>query len=162
MVLLGIDPGASGGVAMMSDSSANVEVWPMPWITGVGINPEPLRTWLLSADHVFIEALVTMPTGKEGAKSVRTTVGQWWRIHGMAEMVQRPITIVQSKAWQKTFGIANKDKTLRKAASVAVAQRLFPGCSFMPTERCKKPSDGMAEAVLICEHGRRTSKAGTE
>jgi hypothetical protein len=38
---------------------------------------------------------------------------------------------------------------------VDVCKRLFPGVNLLPTERCRKESDGMAEATLLAEYARR-------
>ena len=42
-----------------------------------------------------------------------------------------------------------------KAASVREAKRLFPGVNLHATERSRVESDGLAEALLIAEWGRR-------
>ena len=34
-------------------------------------------------------------------------------------------------------------------------KRLFPGVNLKATERCRKDHDGIAEALLIAEYGRR-------
>jgi hypothetical protein len=130
----------------------------MPWLTNVGINVEPIRSLLLTADHVVIEDVQVRPG--EGIKSTRTTCVNWGRLVGIAEGLSLPVTIVHPKTWQKVMlaGFGKMDKVSRKAASVSVAQRLWPGTSFMPTERCKRPSDGMAESALIAEWGRRVLK----
>jgi hypothetical protein len=47
-----------------------------------------------------------------------------------------------------------------KQRSVIAAQRLFPNVSLLPTPRCKKPSDGIADALLIAEWGRRKMGRG--
>jgi hypothetical protein len=38
---------------------------------------------------------------------------------------------------------------------VEVAKRLFPGVNLLPSDRCRKESDGMSDALLICEYARR-------
>lgn len=42
-----------------------------------------------------------------------------------------------------------------KAMSILAAHRLFPGVSLLRTDKCKKPDDGMSDALLIAEYGRR-------
>jgi len=158
-LILGIDPGANGGIARIAGNA--LEVWPMPWIAGQGIQVPTVRFLFQTADHVFIEKAFVMP--KQGIVSAATTIGEWKRIIGMAEGLSLPITIVPAKAWQKVMlaGMATSDKQARKSASIAVAQRLWPSVSLFPTERSRKPSDGMAEAALIAEYGRRMLAGAT-
>ena len=40
-------------------------------------------------------------------------------------------------------------------ASITAATRLWPTETFLPTPRCTKISDGMTDAALIAEYGRR-------
>ena len=42
-----------------------------------------------------------------------------------------------------------------KQRSVIAAQRLFPGVSLLPTERSRKASDGLADALLLASYGQR-------
>lgn len=154
-MILGIDPGASGGLALLSDNGMDLEVIPMPWITHVGINVEPVRSWIIKASRVFLEDIQVRPG--EGVKATKTSCVNWGRIMGIADGLSVSLKVVQAKDWQKLAGVSSRDKRERKATSVALAQRTWPQCSFMPTERCTKPSDGMAEAALIAEYGRRTN-----
>ena len=55
------------------------------------------------------------------------------------------------KRWKAEFILNGKDK----AASVETCRRLFPGVALRPSERCRKDSDGMAEALLMAEYARR-------
>ena len=52
------------------------------------------------------------------------------------------------------FGV-NFSCTSDKNTSIEVCKRLFPGVNLKATDRCKKDHDGMAEALLIAEYGRR-------
>ena len=42
-----------------------------------------------------------------------------------------------------------------KSASITVAKRLFGGVSLKRTAKCRKDCDGMADALLLAEYGRR-------
>ncbi len=48
-----------------------------------------------------------------------------------------------------------KMKTDTKAMSLVAAQRIFPNESFLATERSSVPHDGLVDAALICEFGKR-------
>lgn len=67
---------------------------------------------------------------------------------------------IAPKTWQKTVWshsdkvmLANKVDT--KKTSLACAKRLWPGDSFLKNDRCKVPHDGIVDAMLIAEAGRR-------
>ncbi len=59
----------------------------------------------------------------------------------------------------ETVNASKKANAMRraaiKAASVREAKRLFPGVNLHATERSRVESDGLAEALLIAEWGRR-------
>jgi hypothetical protein len=43
-----------------------------------------------------------------------------------------------------------------KKASAIIAKRLFPGETFLATERCKKVHDGLTDATLLALYGYNT------
>jgi hypothetical protein len=74
---------------------------------------------------------------------------------------------VQPKTWQKEIW-DNNDKCYKtkkpeqknpsidtKATSLKAATRLFPGEDMRRTEKSKIAHDGIVDALLICEYGRR-------
>jgi crossover junction endodeoxyribonuclease RuvC len=62
-----------------------------------------------------------------------------------------PYQTVPPQTWKKEFSLLHQDKS----KSIETAQRLFPDVNFLPTERSRKPSDGMSESVLMAEFARR-------
>lgn len=68
---------------------------------------------------------------------------------------------VKAKEWQKEiFGdmeviLNKKGKKDTKAMSIKRATELFPDADLTPTERAKKPSDGIADALCMAEYLRR-------
>ena len=61
------------------------------------------------------------------------------------------VQLVPPRTWKKEFSLIGKDK----AASIEVCKRLFPGVNLLASEKCRKDSDGMAEALLMAEYARR-------
>lgn len=57
-----------------------------------------------------------------------------------------------SKAGKTFF---NTDVSFNIAEYFHFCNRLFPGVSLLPTERCRKDNDGMAEALLMAEYAKR-------
>jgi hypothetical protein len=66
---------------------------------------------------------------------------------------------VLSQKWQKTFWSKPKmpkgQKFNTKAAALNVANQIFPGAQWLKSDRCTKPHDGMIDAALLAEYGRR-------
>lgn len=71
-------------------------------------------------------------------------------IQGVLMAYGIPYELVRPQKWKKEFSITGDKNT-----SIAVAQRLFPNVNLLPTERCRKPHDGMAESLLMAEYARR-------
>lgn len=159
MTIIGIDPGLTGGIAIIQD---NAPVWvrPMPTL------PSPkgkgrvldrsmivnlIRDELDNRPRVYIERQQPMP--KQGIVSTGVTMEGYGWLQGMCEALLIPLNIVPAKHWQREMlnGVSTGDT---KAASIVQAGRLFPGVNLRPTER-SKPSHGMSDALLIAEYGRR-------
>jgi crossover junction endodeoxyribonuclease RuvC len=104
--------------------------------------------------HVYMEKSQPMP--KQGVSSVYNYGHHNGFLEGVLKGLCTPYTLIKPQAWQKVLHAGADSKLELKARSIQVCQRLFPSVSLLPTPRCKKPSDGMAEALLIAEYGRRT------
>ena len=65
---------------------------------------------------------------------------------------------VHPKTWHKEFGISGTGDEC-KAKSIAIAYKLFPDNTFIKPG-CRVDSDGLAEAALIAEWGRRLGLNG--
>lgn len=69
--------------------------------------------------------------------------------------------LVQPKKWQKEIWTSQdmikkpNGRTDTKATSLLAAKRIFPGYDFTPTERARKPHDGLYDSALIAEYCRR-------
>jgi hypothetical protein len=150
MIYIGVDVGKSGGVAILDGDKARAFVFDRQEFA------ETMR--LLSGERVFacVERVGNMPSAgrKQGGTSMFTFGKGAGFIEGVLTTMQIPFELALPQTWKKEFGLIGKDK----AASVEVCQRLFPSVNLLATERSRKPHDGMAEALLIAEYGRR--KAG--
>ena len=67
--------------------------------------------------------------------------------------------IVTAQRWQKQFWsrpqMAKGKKFNNKAAALLAAGKIWPAEQWLATERCRKAHDGMVDAALIAEYGRR-------
>ena len=145
-MILGIDPGVSGGVALVSADTAMA--WKMP---------ETLHdTWALfrglaagrqTITKGYIERVGAMPgQGVSSTFKFGRNVGQ---LEAFLAAAGIPFEYVSPAVWQRALGCLSKgDKNKTKA----MAQRLFPGLRI---------THALADALLIAEYGRRR-EAGTE
>jgi hypothetical protein len=130
---------------------AGKTVYNFPAITSQLSSPAP--------DVLVMEALHAMPNTLGGAQANFQRGLATGFFTGLASAMGIPLVTVGPREWQRVM-IAptqvdwynNDGKELTtKEASIRVAQKLFPGASLFPTPDCRKPSDGMADALLIAE-----------
>lgn len=162
MNYLGIDPGASGALALLHlkpdaagrvDSFLQVEDMPTLEINGkrridlyklAGI----LEMWagLYVIERAVIENVNAMP--KQGVASSF----YFGFAAGAAQMAVAgraiPMVLVVPQVWKKVYGLRGGPEN--KDASRAAASRLFPGAAHY-WER--KKDDGRAEAALLAHYG---------
>lgn len=142
MIYIGIDPGKSGAMAIIRSDS--VEVIPF--------DQEKYRDKLgeiTQSAFCAVEKVGAMP--KQGVVSSFEFGRNAGFIDGLLWAYKIPCKLVTPQTWKKEYTLLKRDKD----ASVAEAHRLFPSVSLRPTEKCRKDNDGMAEALLIAEWGRR-------
>ena len=152
MTICGVDPGLHGGIALLGTPIILCQSMPV-LATGKGsketLDLFRLRAVLMQARHVVIESQQPFP--RQGGCSNFTTGYGYGALQGLCAGLGIPYSCVRPQVWKRDLGIIRGDKE----QSIIVAKRLFPGVSLLPTPRCRKESDGIAEALLIAEWGRR-------
>lgn len=158
---IGIDPGKLGAIAVIDDGGARI--YPMPLIPSgkkgrdeydlIAIG-ELVRGWARRDAFVTVEKLQPMPLKHGGtiANYNRGIAAGWaWVLAALGVSHQ----LVSPQRWQGKMheGTPAGDT---KQRSIIAAQRLFPLVELKASARCRVPSDGFAEALLIAEYGRRT------
>ena len=172
MKVIGIDPGLSGGVCVISTDESRTS-WhiqtcmPMPtteWHGSKIVCLLDIDRMLFPDSKVFIEQAWARPPvskkkGDQNIASVRsstTSMQNYGRILGLMEFQAYTHTVVSPMAWMKRLGLKSENDEngkRTKAANIAMAKSLFPDQSWLPTERCRKPHDGMVDAALIAYYG---------
>lgn len=145
---IGIDPGKSGGIANIDTESGIC--YTVPYSDKALIDMCSFEGFSGKTEHIMccLEKVGAMPgQGVVSMFSFGQSVGY---IKGVLEAFRIPYQEITPQKWKKEFGL-NSDK----AASAEVCRRLFPDISLLATPRCKKPHDGMAEALLMAEYARR-------
>lgn len=146
MIYVGIDPGLAGGIGVI-ESDSNITVYKY--------SPETLISLLKQFTdetqvQFFVEHVHAMP--KQGVTSTFNFGMGFGRILGILDAFDKKYTLVKPQVWKKAMQV-----TADKQTSIQKAQELFPHVSLLPTPRCRVPSDGLAESLLIAEFGRRST-----
>ena len=143
MIYIGVDPGKNGGIAIIDSD-------------GVIAFPFSEERLLIELDGIaqeyecicYLEHVHAMP--KQGVSSTFNFGMNFGFIQGVLKAYEIPYELVTPQKWKKEFSCTSDKNT-----SIEVCKRLFPNVNLKATDRCKKDHDGMAEALLIAEYGRR-------
>lgn len=156
MNFIGIDPGKSGGIAIIREDGS--------------IAVAPFSEWeyrsLLStldcrADNIVACIEQVHAFSGQGVTSCFTFGQNFGWIQGLLYAYSIEAQLVSPVKWKRHYNlIFNKhvDKKAIKEASIEKARRLFPNVCMKRSVRCKKDSDGMAEALLIANYAKECFK----
>lgn len=142
-LFIGIDPGKSGGIAYIDTTAGSGTV---PYGSAALI--ELLEAARYRDCVCCLEKVGAMPG--QGVVSMFNFGQSVGYIKGMLEAFGIPYQEISPQRWKKEFGLSSD-----KEASVEVCRKLFPNINLMATPKCRKPHDGMAEALLMAEYARR-------
>ena len=109
---------------------------------------ERLRELVKQDTICVIESVHAMPG--QGVTSMFSFGKSAGFIEGVLQAYGIPYQLITPQKWKKEFYLGHS-----KEDSITVCKRLFPSVKLLPTDRCKKESDGMAEALLMAEYARR-------
>ena len=144
MIYIGIDPGKHGAYAII-DEDSTAQVW--PW------DDSEFATRMRGLNHLphvmaCVEKVGAMPG--QGVNSMFNFGKSAGYIEGVLTALGIPYQLILPKKWKGEFGL-NSDKV----ESVKVCKQLFPDVSLLSSSRCRKESDGMAEALLMALYAKR-------
>ena len=175
--IIGVDPGKKGGLCTYDIQYNKIHCRSIPLIGNEFDFPRFADYFYMHIQentHVFIEQVHAIFGSAAGATfNFGFVCGA---IQGIVSAKNLPFTLVQPKAWQKVMfqgipeirkppikiktgkraGTSIKGRLDTKAMSLLAAKRLFPTVNLLATERSKKPHDGIVDALLIAEYGRRS------
>lgn len=160
MIHIGIDPGLDGGIAALSDKERSV--YKTPVIAGKDYDIQEMtailkaicgRAGSCSNILAIIENQISMPG--QGLTSTLQTgkgFGIWL---GLLAGLGIPYQVIGAKQWQSKLFTGVKATLDTKAKSEIVAKRLFPDVDFRKSAQARVANDGLTDAILIAEYGRR-------
>ena len=156
MIILGIDPGLSGALALYDTSEQTVEVIDMPVLELVRngkkkgeVSAQALANLLAGRGikAAFLERVNAMPG--QGVTSVFSFGRSTGIVEGILAAYDIPTTLVTPQAWQKAVGQrAGKDGSRERA------MQLFPAQADLFQ---RKKDDGRSDAALIAYYGAKLS-----
>jgi crossover junction endodeoxyribonuclease RuvC len=159
--ILGIDPGISGGLAIVDASTAVpslIDTIDIP-VIGSGakerVDVIGVRTWieLHCPDLALIERAQAMP--QQGASSGFKYGTATGAIEATITLCSIPLEIVEPSMWKRAFRLPGKDKEAARQRALEI----FPDSHAL---LARKRDHGRAEAALIALYGIKTSRLMAE
>lgn len=160
-VVVGIDPGLDGGVALMDlgpmGEPAKITVCKIPTKPGAknGREIDSLTLARLLRDHkkaiklCAIELVHAMP--EQGTVSTFNFGMGFGKLLAVLECLLIPHQRVQPQTWKKAILLG---KGPGKEGAIRFCMDRFPEVSLLATEKCKTPHDGIADALCLAEYAR--------
>jgi crossover junction endodeoxyribonuclease RuvC len=157
-VIVGVDPGLDGAIATIGQGGLSLFCTPTVVVkaTKRAYDEQEIHRalaklvgWPGESVHVVIEHVGAMQG--QGVTSMFTFGLGFGLLRGICVGLGLPYTLVRPQAWQKLM-LAGQPK----GSEYLVASRLWPGTDFRKSPRCKIPHEGLVDAALIAEWGRRT------
>lgn len=154
-MILAIDPGSTGCLALLSERGGYLEHLHMPTIkvgSKTRVNGAAIKGWLddecrIKAGwitHAFIEQVQAMPG--QGVSSMFTFGHAAGLVEGVITGAGIPLTLVTPQAWKKHAGLIGSDKDAARSRAV----QLFPGVRDLDK---KAKGQALADAMLIGLYG---------
>lgn len=156
MIILGIDPGANGGLALLNSDTLQLELHTVPKVKSK-VDYREYSKLLIElvnrADKVVVEEVHSI-YGMSAKSNFEFGFINGFLV-GAVNSQNVSYNLIQPKQWQKkvwnTRDIVKKanNKTDTKATSLLASKRIFNNESFLATSRSKVPHDGLVDAALI-------------
>ena len=148
-VTIGVDPGATGAIAILDQYGQILDLIDMPasdgMVFGSVIAAHVLEHWAGPAQTVaWVEHVHAMP--KQGVASTFKFGTAWGVVLGALSALNVPTHLVTPSTWKRTAGLTSDKGQARRRAS-----ERWPSHAAM---FARVKDDGRAEACLIAEHGR--------
>lgn len=168
-IYIGIDPGKSGGIVALSVFNKLIDKWPMP-VLGDNLDVSAMFDLLkkLMDDYAITVIMEDVHSIFGVSASNNFTFGYvCGAIEAVVLCLKLKMIKVAPKTWQKEIW-ANGDKVFKtkkpdqknpsidtKATSLCAVTRLFPTVDLRKSSRAKIAADGIVDALLLAEYGRR-------
>ena len=165
LIYAGCDPGLNGGFGILDGTHIYGAPIPTFWITMK--SGKRRRQYDYMAIRKFFEArkdvIVTLeeqfPMPMQGVVSQFSTGFGYGLFMGLLCGLDITTKTVHAKTWQKEFFKRDKEKTTKEQA-LEVIKTIYPTVDLFASERSTKEHDGIIDAILLAEYGRRRDIGG--
>lgn len=160
-IIIGIDPGMTGGICIRDGNEIELMVMPTKATTRFTklIDSEAIADMFMEIRSdikmVYLEEIFAM--SQQGSASMLSFGRGWGQILGVIHTLKLPYYIVRPQEWQKYVLPKGKAGTT-KLRALETAQKLFPSVDLRSSERAKLAHDGKVDALMIAEYGVRHYK----
>ncbi|HAS0837331.1 crossover junction endodeoxyribonuclease RuvC [Enterobacter hormaechei] len=148
-VVLGIDPGCSGALVLVTEQGGYIDHLAMPTIkvgTKSRVNGAAVAAWLrqYGIAHAYLEQVGAMPG--QGTASMFTFGHAAGVAEGILQGLNIPYTLVTPQAWKKSAGLIGSDKDAARSRAIQLYQELR-------ALDAKAKGQAIADALLIARFG---------
>ncbi|MCW1434385.1 crossover junction endodeoxyribonuclease RuvC [Citrobacter freundii] len=147
--VLGIDPGCSGSLVLITEHGGYIDHLAMPTIkvgTKSRVNGAAVAAWIrkYGITHAYLEQVGAMPG--QGTASMFTFGHAAGVAEGILQGLNIPYTLVTPQAWKKSAGLIGSDKDAARSRAI----QLYPKLRALDA---KAKGQAIADALLIARHG---------
>ncbi|MGA4640560.1 hypothetical protein ACQKC8_12395 [Stutzerimonas stutzeri] len=153
-MIIGIDPGCTGAIVVMTESRNYVTHLNMPTIkvgTKSRVNGAAVAAFLREtvgefAAHAYLEQVGAMPG--QGVSSMFTFGHAAGVVEGILQGACIPYTLVTPQSWKKRAGLIGADKDAARSRAI----QLYPDLRILDL---KGKGQAVADAILIARFGQK-------
>ncbi|VFS64097.1 Uncharacterised protein [Kluyvera cryocrescens] len=147
--VLGIDPGCSGALVLVTTQGSYIDHLAMPTIkvgTKARVNGAAVAAWVrqYGISHAYLEQVGAMPG--QGTASMFTFGHAAGVAEGILQGLNIPYTLVTPQAWKKSAGLIGSDKDAARSRAI----QLYPELRALDA---KAKGQAIADALLIARFG---------
>ncbi|AXC85096.1 crossover junction endodeoxyribonuclease RuvC [Salmonella enterica] len=147
--VLGIDPGCSGALVLITEQGAYIDHLAMPTIkvgTKSRVNGAAVAAWVrqYGITHAYLEQVGAMPG--QGTASMFTFGHAAGVVEGIVQGLGIAYTLVTPQAWKKSAGLIGSEKDAARSRAI----QLYPGLRALDA---KAKGQAIADALLIARCG---------
>lgn len=147
--VLGIDPGCSGALVLVTEQGGYIDHLAMPTIkvgTKSRVNGAAVSAWVrqYGITHAYLEQVGAMPG--QGTASMFTFGHAAGVAEGILQGLNIPYTLVTPQAWKKSSGLIGSDKDAARSRAI----QLYPELRVLDA---KAKGQAIADALLIARFG---------
>lgn len=149
VAVLGIDPGCSGALVLVTEQGGYIDHLAMPTIkvgTKSRVNGAAVAAWVrqYGIRHAYLEQVGAMPG--QGTASMFTFGHAAGVAEGILQGLNIPYTLVTPQAWKKSAGLIGSDKDAARSRAI----QLYPELRALDA---KAKDQAIADALLIARFG---------